>query len=209
MWYVSLCFSAFVDLIGKVFQPSKWPHRQWPVLVVVSFFVFLSLSLSLSPSLSLSLSLFLVFGFGLLQVKSGRQSLMRSVWLGNLLVLWKTCASPSEGSVGRREVVATWGSPDSRYHVVVKTLTFEKSRNFKRSRQNISRIENQRQKIEFFFIMPKHPFLWTSFEKNIFKFQRFSLRLKFKKVWKLVKITVFPLPKRSNRHATLERCWPR
>ena len=80
---------------------------------------------------------------------------------------------------------------------------------FKRSRQHISRIENQWRKIEFFFILPKHPFLWTSFEKTILKFQRFFFRLKFKKVWKFVKLAVFALPKRSNRHATLERCWQR
>ena len=38
---------------------------------------------------------------------------------------------------------------------------------FKRSRQNILTIENQWQKIEFFFFLPKHPFLWTSLEKKI------------------------------------------
>ena len=102
----------------------------------------------------------------------------------------------------------------NKYHIcdcgaVCDTGSFLHRGFFKRSRQHISRIENQRQKIKFFFILPKHPFLWTSFEKNIFKFQRFSFWLKSKKVWKLVKITVFPLPKRSNRHATLERCWPR
>ena len=39
----------------------------------------------------------------------------------------------------------------------------------KRSRQNISRIENQWRKIETFFILLKHPFLWTSFEKKYFE----------------------------------------
>ena len=80
---------------------------------------------------------------------------------------------------------------------------------FKRSCQNISRIENQWQKIEIFFILPKHPFLWTSFEKNILKFQRFFFRLNFKKVCKFVRKAVFALPKRSNRHATLRSCWQR
>ena len=80
---------------------------------------------------------------------------------------------------------------------------------FKRGRQNISRIENQWRKIEIFFIPPKHPFLRTSFENNILKFQRSFFRAKYTKVWKFVKIAVFSLPKRLNRHATLARCWQR
>ena len=70
-----------------------------------------------------------------------------------------------------------------------------------------SKISNE--KSNFFFILPKHPFLWTSFKKNILKFQRLFLRLKFKKVWKFVKKAVFALPKWSNHHATLGRCWQR
>ena len=80
---------------------------------------------------------------------------------------------------------------------------------FKRGCRNISRIANQWRKIEIFFISLKHPFLWTSFEKNILKFQRSFFRTKCKKVWKFVKIAVFSLPKRLNRHATLKRCWQR
>ena len=86
---------------------------------------------------------------------------------------------------------------------------WEPLRDIKRGRQNISRIENQWRKIEIFFISLKHPFLWTSFEKNILKFQRSFFRAKCEKVWKFVKIAVFSLPKRLNRHATLERCWQR
>ena len=78
-------------------------------------------------------------------------------------------------------------SKTSQFEINFKSLArfntqFRVKKGFKRSCQNISRIENQWQKIETFFILPKHPFLWTSFEKNILKFQRFFFRLKFKKV---------------------------
>ena len=95
------------------------------------------------------------------------------------------------------------------YALCIRQIGWEPLRDIKRGRQNISRIENQWRKIEIFFISLKHPFLWTSFEKNILKFQRSFFRAKCEKVWKFVKIAVFSLPKRLNRHATLERCWQR
>ena len=66
-----------------------------------------------------------------------------------------------------------------------------------------SKISNE--KSIFFLILPRHPFLRTSFQKNILKFQGWNL----KNVWKFVKKAVFALPKRSNRRATLGRCWQR
>ena len=43
----------------------------------------------------------------------------------------------------------------------------------------------------FSFISPKHSYGWTCSRKNCFKFQRFILRPKFKKVWNLHPMAVF------------------
>ena len=55
----------------------------------------------------------------------------------------------------------------------------------------MSRIGRQSRKIDFSFILPKHTYGWTYSRKNSFKFQRFILRPKFKKVRNLHIMAVF------------------